>query len=111
MDKNITVISGDGHWPEVTREAIKVLNAIALKFKHNFNFTHCLMGAVAIDKTCRQHHTTIAGAAHHWLKSRPIQQHTGSGTLPSVFHHLSRDWHAPSSIHEDCASKLQPGIP
>lgn len=51
MDKNITVISGDGIGPEVTREAIKVLNAIGLKFKHNFKFTHCLMGAVAIDKT------------------------------------------------------------
>ncbi|MDQ2719589.1 MAG: 3-isopropylmalate dehydrogenase [Bacteroidota bacterium] len=51
MNKNITVISGDGIGPEVTRETIKVLNAVALKFQHNFNFTHCLMGAVAIDKT------------------------------------------------------------
>ncbi len=51
MNKNISVISGDGIGPEVTRETIKVLNAIGLKFNHNFNFTHCLMGAVAIDKT------------------------------------------------------------
>lgn len=51
MNKNITVISGDGIGPEVTRETIKALNAIALKYRHTFQFTHCLMGAVAIDKT------------------------------------------------------------
>ena len=51
MDKNITVISGDGIGPEVTRETINVLQAVALKFGHTFKFTHCLMGAVAIDNT------------------------------------------------------------
>jgi 3-isopropylmalate dehydrogenase len=30
---------------------LKTLNAIAAKFQHNFNFTQCLMGGVAIDKT------------------------------------------------------------
>jgi 3-isopropylmalate dehydrogenase len=51
MDKNITVISGDGIGPEVTRETLEVLNSIAIKFNHHFHFTHCLMGAEAIDKT------------------------------------------------------------
>ena len=51
MNKKITVISGDGIGPEVTRETLKVLNAIAFKFKHDFKFTHCLMGGVAIEKT------------------------------------------------------------
>jgi len=51
MKKNITVIQGDGIGPEVTREAIKVLNAVATKFNHSFNYSYCLMGAVAIDKT------------------------------------------------------------
>src|SRR5450755_1079763 len=51
MKKNIAVIPGDGIGPEVTRQSIKVLNAVALKFHHNFNFTYGLMGAVAIDKT------------------------------------------------------------
>ena len=51
MNKNITVISGDGIGPEVTRETLKVLNSIAVKFHHTFNFTHCLMGGIAIDKT------------------------------------------------------------
>ena len=51
MNKNITVIPGDGIGPEVTHETLKVLSAIALKFQHNFNFTQCLMGGIAIDKT------------------------------------------------------------
>lgn len=48
---HIVVIEGDGIGPEVTRQSIKVLNAIGEKFGHEFLYTHCLMGAVAIDKT------------------------------------------------------------
>jgi 3-isopropylmalate dehydrogenase len=51
MLKNITVIEGDGIGPEVTRQAIKVLNSIAEQFSHEFQYTYCLMGADAIDKT------------------------------------------------------------
>src|SRR6478609_2551330 len=51
MNKNITVIEGDGIGPEVTRQSIKVLNAIATQFNHTFTYTYHLMGAVAIDKT------------------------------------------------------------
>ena len=51
MKKNIAVIEGDGIGPEVTRQSIRVLNAIAAAFGHEFNYTYCLMGADAIDKT------------------------------------------------------------
>jgi 3-isopropylmalate dehydrogenase len=51
MNKNITVIEGDGIGPEVTRQSVKLLNAIASKFDHHFSYTYRLMGAVAIDKT------------------------------------------------------------
>lgn len=51
MKKNITVINGDGIGPEVTAQSIKVLNAIAEHFDHEFSYTYCLMGADAIDKT------------------------------------------------------------
>jgi 3-isopropylmalate dehydrogenase len=51
MEKNITIIQGDGIGPEVTREAIKALNAVAVKFNHRFRYTYCFMGAVAIDNT------------------------------------------------------------
>ncbi len=49
--KNIAVIEGDGIGPEVTRQAVKVLNAIANQYGHQFNYTYSLMGAVAIDET------------------------------------------------------------
>ena len=51
MKKNITVINGDGIGPEVTAQAIRVLNAVAEKFNHHFSYTYCLMGACAIDQT------------------------------------------------------------
>ena len=51
MKKQITVIEGDGIGPEVTRQSVKVLNAIADQFGHEFNFNYALLGADAIDKT------------------------------------------------------------
>jgi 3-isopropylmalate dehydrogenase len=51
MKKKIAVIEGDGIGPEVTKQSIRVLDAIAEAFGHEFTYTHCLMGAIAIDKT------------------------------------------------------------
>src|SRR6478672_10257829 len=51
MIKNIVIIEGDGIGPEVTRQSLKILNAIAEKFHHEFEYKYCLMGADAIDKT------------------------------------------------------------
>jgi 3-isopropylmalate dehydrogenase len=51
MKKNITVIPGDGIGPEVTQQAVRVLDAVAALYGHEFNYTYCLMGADAIDKT------------------------------------------------------------
>ena len=51
MKKTIAVILGDGIGPEVTRQSIKVLNAVAARYGHDFHYTYGLMGADAIDKT------------------------------------------------------------
>ena len=51
MKKKIAVIEGDGIGPEVTKQSIRVLDAIAQSFGHEFDYTYCLMGADAIDKT------------------------------------------------------------
>ncbi|WP_207496112.1 3-isopropylmalate dehydrogenase [Aridibaculum aurantiacum] len=51
MIKNITIILGDGIGPEVTKQSINVLNAVARRFRHNFHYNYGLMGADAIDKT------------------------------------------------------------
>ena len=49
MNANIVVLSGDGIGPEVTAEAIKVLNAVGQRFGHGFDYDHQLMGGCAID--------------------------------------------------------------
>jgi 3-isopropylmalate dehydrogenase len=51
MKKKIAVIEGDGIGPEVTKQSVNVLNAVAATFGHEFDYTYCLMGADAIDKT------------------------------------------------------------
>ena len=51
MKKTIAVILGDGIGPEVTNQSIRVLDAVAEQFGHEFHYTHGLMGADAIDKT------------------------------------------------------------
>lgn len=51
MEKNITVILGDGIGPEVTQQSIKILNAIGEQFGHKFHYDYQLMGAIAIDQT------------------------------------------------------------
>lgn len=51
MKKSIVVIEGDGIGPEVTKQSVRILNTIAEHTGHEFNFTYCLMGADAIDKT------------------------------------------------------------
>lgn len=49
MEKNITVIKGDGIGPEIINVTIKVLDAIANKYNHIFNYTEVLMGGASID--------------------------------------------------------------
>lgn len=51
MNLTIAVLSGDGIGPEVTDQSIKVLNAIAEKYNHQFQYEEALMGAIAIDET------------------------------------------------------------
>jgi 3-isopropylmalate dehydrogenase len=51
MDFKIAVLAGDGIGPEIIDQAKKVIEAAGKKFNHTFNFTHALVGAIAIDKT------------------------------------------------------------
>jgi 3-isopropylmalate dehydrogenase len=50
MNFNITLLPGDGIGPEVVVEAVRVLDVIANKHGHTFNFTERLMGGCSIDK-------------------------------------------------------------
>ena len=51
MKKKIALLPGDGIGPEITRQAVKVLNAIAKKFNHDFIYYQALAGATAIEHT------------------------------------------------------------
>ena len=49
MEFNVTLIPGDGIGPEIVHEAKKVLEKVAGKYGHNFNYTEILMGGCSID--------------------------------------------------------------
>lgn len=51
MNKKIAILPGDGIGPEVVREAVKALDAIAKRFGHVFEYKEGLVGAAAIDAT------------------------------------------------------------
>jgi 3-isopropylmalate dehydrogenase len=51
MKANIVLLPGDGIGPEVVTEARRVLEAVALAFGHNLDFTEHLIGGSAIDAT------------------------------------------------------------
>lgn len=51
MNFKVGVIAGDGIGPEVTAEAIKVLDAVGQKYGHTFEYTEILMGGCSIDAT------------------------------------------------------------
>src|SRR5437868_5415676 len=50
MEIKITVLPGDGIGPEVTAEAVRVLEAIARKFNHELKLTTEKIGGVAINE-------------------------------------------------------------
>ena len=73
MNKKITVLSGDGIGPEIVAEAIKVLDKIAVKCGHNFEYTYVDIGGCSIDKfgvpitdegmnKCRESDSVLLGA-------------------------------------------------
>jgi len=50
MKANIVLLPGDGIGPEVVTEAVRVLDVIASKFNHTFEFIQRLMGGCSIDR-------------------------------------------------------------
>jgi 3-isopropylmalate dehydrogenase len=46
---NIAMVPGDGIGPEVTAEAVKVLDRVGEKFGHTFSYDYLLAGGAAID--------------------------------------------------------------
>ena len=49
LEARIVILAGDGVGPEVTREGVRVLEAIAARYGHQFRFEEHLIGGAAID--------------------------------------------------------------
>ena len=49
MKKHICVMPGDGIGPEIVSQALRVLDAVASKFNHEFSREEALIGGIAID--------------------------------------------------------------
>jgi len=73
LDFNLTVLPGDGVGPEVTEEAVKVLEAVGSRFGHSFNLNYGLIGGASIDaegvaiskntlKRCKECDAVLLGA-------------------------------------------------
>ena len=73
MEFKLAVLPGDGVGPEVTDEAIKVLQAIGKRFGHKFDLRYGLIGGIAIDeegvplssatlRMCRRRDAVLLGA-------------------------------------------------
>jgi 3-isopropylmalate dehydrogenase len=69
----IAVLGGDGIGPEVTAEAVRVLEAVAQRYGHEFQFVEALIGGAAIDASgsplpprtidaCRESAAVLLGA-------------------------------------------------
>jgi 3-isopropylmalate dehydrogenase len=50
IQATIVVLGGDGIGPEVTREGVRALQAVASRFGHEFTFAEHLIGGAAIDQ-------------------------------------------------------------
>jgi len=50
VEARIAVLGGDGIGPEVTAEAVKVLDAVARRFGHRFYYEYAIVGGAAIDE-------------------------------------------------------------
>jgi 3-isopropylmalate dehydrogenase len=51
MKLKIAVLPGDGIGPEITKQSVKILKAVAERFNHEFIFEEAAVGAAAIDLT------------------------------------------------------------
>ena len=51
MDVNIALLAGDGIGPEIVAQGVAVLEAVAKKFGHEFDFVPALIGGADTDST------------------------------------------------------------
>jgi len=73
MEKKIAVLPGDGIGPEIVASAVRVLQAIGKRYKHDFQLAYAAIGGAAIDQfndplpeetiqTCKESDAILLGA-------------------------------------------------
>jgi 3-isopropylmalate dehydrogenase len=73
LQARFVLLTGDGIGPEVIAQARRVLDRVASKFGHTFDYEECLIGGIAIDQTgdplpqatidaCKQSQAVLLGA-------------------------------------------------
>ena len=93
--KKIAVLSGDGIGPEVMKEAMKVLQAIQIKYSTSFEFEYADVGGIAIDnqgkalpestlKVCEESDAVLFGSVGgpKWETLPPEEQPERGALLP-----------------------------
>ena len=69
MKKTICLLPGDGIGPEIVAQGVAVLEAVAKKFGHEFDFVPALIGGAAIDATGEPLPAVLKRAC--WASARP----------------------------------------
>ena len=69
MNYNIALLHGDGIGPEIVNSAVRVLERIAERFDHKFNFTSYDIGGIAIDKQLHLVHRRALAAYNKQISS------------------------------------------
>ncbi len=90
MKASIAVLGGDGIGPEVTAQAVRVLDAVAELYGHGFEMERALVGGAAIDATgsalppatlaaCRRADAVLLGAVGgpRWSPAAPVRPEQG----------------------------------
>ncbi|MGL4521205.1 MAG: 3-isopropylmalate dehydrogenase [Bacilli bacterium] len=91
MEKVIALLPGDGIGPEIVASAVQVLDAIAEKFNHTFQYETALIGGIATDKVgsplpdetieiCRKSDAILLGAVggpQYDHLPKPLKPETG----------------------------------
>jgi 3-isopropylmalate dehydrogenase len=124
MHKRITVLPGDGIGPELTEQAIRVIDSIGHLFGHTFTYTHAWIGGAAIDRfgtplpdetveVCRNSDAVLLGAVGgpKWDKNpaatRPEAGLLGIRKALKVYANLRPVHVTPALVH---ASTLKPSV-
>ena len=73
MQIKITVLPGDGIGPEVTSEAVRVLEVIVKKFAHELEYTTEKIGGVAINEFNDNHQDIKLGLPYYLLARQIVE--------------------------------------